>query len=70
MTCYTVQIRDQIIVKGHRFLSFAKTMGKSIGKNMSKHLNGKYGQKFLDHAKKSDKDSIKTTSKRVIQKTA
>ena len=34
-------------------------MGKSIGKIISKHLNGKYGQKFLDHAKKSDKDSIK-----------
>ena len=51
-------------------ISFAKTMGKNVGKNISKHLNGKYGQKFLDHAKKSDKDSIKTTSKRVIQKTA
>ena len=27
-------------------------MGKDIGENISKNLDGKHGQKFLDHAKK------------------
>ena len=43
-------------------LSFAK----NIGKNLTKNLSGKYTQKLLDHAT----DALKTTSKRVIQKTA
>ena len=37
---------------------------------MSKNVNGKYGQKLLDHAKTSATDSIKTESKRAIQKTS
>ena len=37
---------------------------------MGKSLNNKYGQKFLDSAKKSTTDAIKTASKRAIQKTA
>ena len=49
-------------VKGYGFLSFAKKMGKN--------LNNKYSQKRLDSAKKSATDTIKTASKRVIQKTA
>ena len=49
-------------VKGYGFLSFAKKMGKN--------LNNKYCQKRLDSAKKSATDTIKTASKRVIQKTA
>ena len=44
-------------------------MGKSTGKNKSKNLNGKYSQKLLDHTKKSAADALKTSSKRVIQKT-
>ena len=43
-------------------MSFVKTMGT--------HLSNKYGQKFLDSAKKSKTDLIKTASKRVIQKAA
>ena len=66
---YSVQPRDQVSVKGYRFLSFAKNMGKNIGKNISKNLSGKDSQKRLDHAKQSATDAIKT-SKRVIQKTA
>ena len=50
-------------------MSFAKNMGKSIGKNISKNLSGKYSQKLLHHAKQSPTDALKTTSKRVIQKT-
>ena len=45
-------------------------MGKSIGKNVSKTLNSKYSQKFLNHAKQSAADAFKTSYIRVIQKTA
>ena len=37
---------------------------------MGKTLSNKYGQKLLDSAKKSATDSIKTASKRAIQKIA
>ena len=37
---------------------------------MGKNLSNKYSQKFLDSAKKSTIDVIKTASKRAIQKTA
>ena len=58
-------------------MSFAENMGKNIDKNISKNLSGKYGpgmfairQKLFDDAKKSSIDALKTSSKRVIQKTA
>ena len=58
-------------------MSFLKNMDKSIGKNISKSLSGKYDpgmlairQKLLDHAKQSEEDAIKNSSKRFIQKTA
>ena len=59
---YSIEPRDRIYVKGYRFLSFAKNMGK--------RLSNKYGQKLLDSAKKSTTHAIKTASKRAIQKTA
>ena len=59
---YSIEPRDRIYVKGYGFLSFAKNMGKN--------LSNKYGQKRLDSAKKSTADSMKTASKRAIQKTA
>ena len=59
---YSIESRDKIYVKEYGFLYFAKNMGKS--------LSNKYGQKFLDSAKKSAIDAIKTASKRAIQKTA
>ena len=34
------------------------------------NLSSKYSQKILDHAKKSAINALKTSSKRVIQKTA
>ena len=40
------------------------------GKRISKNLNGKYSQKFLDNAEQSAADALKTTSKRVTQKAA
>ena len=59
---YSVQPRDRICVKGYGFLSFAKNMGKN--------LSNKHVQKLIDSAKKSATDTIKTVSKRSIQKTA
>ena len=68
--CYLVQSRDWIFVTGCWFLSFAENMGKNIGKNLSKILIGKYSEKLLDHAKQSATDTLKTISKRVIQRKA
>ena len=59
---YSIEPRDRIYVKGYGFLSFAKNMGRN--------LSNKYGQKFLDSAKKSTTDAIKIDSKRAIQKPA
>ena len=49
---YSIEPRDQIFVKGYRFLSF----GKNIGKNLSR----KYSPKHLDQAKQSVTDAFKT----------
>ena len=64
MTRYSVQSRDRIFVKGYKFLSFAKTMCKNIGKNIGKKLSSKYSQKFLDHARQSATDALKSNSKK------
>ena len=50
-------------------MSFVKSIGRNTGKNVSKHLSGKYSQKLLDHDKQSATDAFKTASKRAIQKT-
>ena len=52
------------------FLPFANDMDKSVSKNMSINLSGKYGEKLLDHAKQPATDAFKTASKRAIQKKA
>ena len=57
-------------MKGYGFLSFAKNMGKNICKNISENLNGKHSQILLDHPNQSATDTIKTSSKKVIQNTA
>ena len=59
---HSIEPRDRIYVKGYRFLSFAKNMGKNF--------TNKYGQTLLDSAKKSTTDAIKTASKRAIKKKA
>ena len=58
---YSIEPRHRIYVKEYGFLSFAKNVGKS--------LSNKYGEKLFDSAKKSATDTIKTASKRAIQKT-
>ena len=57
---YSIELRDRIYVKGYRFLSFAKIMGKS--------LCSKYEQKLLDSRKKSASDTLKNASERTIKK--
>ena len=75
MTRHSVQPGDRIFVKDNGFLSFAKNMGKNISKNISKNLNGKYvlgmstmRQKLIDDAEQSATGTIKTSPKRVTQK--
>ena len=46
--CYLVQPRDRIFVKSYGLLSFTKNMGKTFGKNISKHLSGKYSPCMLE----------------------
>ena len=72
---YSVQPRDRIFLKDCDFLYFAKNMGKNISKNISKNLSSKYvlgmltmRQKLLDDAKQPASGRIKTSPKRVIQK--
>ena len=59
---YSIEPRDRVYVKGYKFLSFAKNIGKN--------LSDKYSQKLIDTAKKSTTDALKTAPKRAIQKTA
>ena len=59
---YSIEPRDRIYVKGYKFLSFAKSMSKT--------LSNKHSQKLFDSTNKSATDAIKTASKRAIQKTA
>ena len=59
MTCYLVQRRDRIFVKGYGFLPFARNIRKNIGKNVS----GKYSQKLLDHAKQAVTGALEIVSK-------
>ena len=65
----TIEPKDQIFVERYRFLSFAKNMDKNIDKNISVTFSSKYTQKTLT-AKQSTTDTLKTVSKKAIQKTA
>ena len=47
--CYSIEPRDRRYVKGYRFLSLAKNIGKNI--------SSKYSQKLVDSAKKSATDA-------------
>ena len=56
-------------MKEYGFLSFAKNMGRHANK-VAKSLSNKCSKNLLDNAKKFTADTIKTASKRAIQKTA
>ena len=51
-------------------MSFAGNMAKNISKNVNKNVSSKSNQKFFDDAKQSATDALKTSSERLIQKTA
>ena len=70
MTCYPVQPKNRIFVKGYGFLSFAINISKNISKSISKNASKKFCQKRIDHAKHFTVNAVKATSKRAIQKTA
>ena len=70
MIAWSIQARDKLFVKGCGFLSFAKNMDKTIGKNIIKILSIKYRKKHFDHGKQSSTNALKTASKEVIGKTA
>ena len=55
---YSIETRDRVYMKGYGFTSFARSM------------SNKYAKKLVDTAKKSATDSIKTASKRAIQRNA
>ena len=55
---YSIEPRFRKYVKGYGFSSFVKKLGN------------KYGKKIVDTAAKIGMDPAKTTSKRVVQKTA
>ena len=55
---YSKKPKFRKYVKGYSLLSFAKT------------FNNKYGKKLIDTATKTGVDAAKTTSKRIVQKTA
>ena len=53
--------KPRIYVKGYEFLSFAKNIDIHITK-VAKNMSNKYSQKFIDGAKRSTTDVIKTAS--------
>ena len=55
---YSTEPKFRKYVKGYGFLSFARKFGD------------KYGKKLMDTAAKTRIDAVKTTSKRVVQKTS
>ena len=55
---YSLETKYRKYVQGYGFLSFTRKFGD------------KYGKKFMDIAPKTGIDAAKTTSKRVVQKTA
>ena len=55
---YSTEPRFRKYVKGYGFLSFAKKSGN------------KYGKKLMDTTTKTGIDAARTTSKRIVQKTA
>ena len=55
---YSIERKFRKYVQGYGFLSFGKK------------FHNKYGKKLIDTATKTGIDAAKTTSKRIVQKTA
>ena len=58
MKCFSIEPRTRKDDKGYGFLSFGR------------NLRNKYGKKLLETATKTGLDVLKTTSKKVVHKTA
>ena len=56
---YSIEPRDRIYIKWHGFLSFAINIVTHATK-VAKNLSNKYSQKYVNNAKKSTTDSVKT----------
>ena len=61
MTRYSIEPKGRILVKGYRFLYFAKNISKNIDKNVRQNLSDKYSHKFLDHTTRSAAYAVKET---------
>ena len=71
MTRCSVQPRDRIFVKSHRFLFFAKNIGKNFGKNKSLRSflrRLKKLQKLLGHTKNLQHMRLKLLQKKQFKK--
>ena len=66
---YSIEPRERRHVKGYGFYPLLEILVR-MQQKFPKNMNNKYSQKFVDTAKKSATDAIKTASKRAIQKTA
>ena len=64
---YSIEPSDRIYVKRYGLLYFAKNKRRNANK-VAKSLSNKYGQKFLDSAKKSSTDAIKQHQKEQFKK--
>ena len=51
-------------------MSFAKNIGRNIGKIIRKNLSSKHSKKLLDLAKQTATDAFRTASRIAIQRTA
>ena len=79
---YSLESKYRKYVQGYEFLSFARKFVDKYGKklmntatktgiNAAKKFEDKYGKNLMDTAKKkTGLDTLKTASKRVVQKTA
>ena len=54
--------------KGYGFLSFAKNVGKHLGRNVCRNLSCKNSQKLLDYAKQTATDRLRLLQKEPFKK--
>ena len=55
---FSVQLRNQMFVKGYKLLCFAEKIGKDIIKKICKIASSKYSQTLLNHAKQAATDVL------------
>ena len=70
MTCYSIEPKDLIFLKGYGFLCFAKNISRNIRENISKTLSSKYSLRFLDHDKQSATETLKNIQTKSHSKTS